>query len=477
MVDEATRDTASIVKSVFLFTDGEANHGITDCGQIINVMSNMLSGGRDRAAHAEDAASAPAGSSAARLKVHTFGFGEQHNSDMLEVISAAGNGTYYFIQSPENIPEAFADALGGLLSVCAQNVELRITPLNSAALKCVHTGFGKRQDGADTVVTMPDLFAEESKDVVLDLSLPRAADIELDADIDVAEVSMRFLDVLRGCLATKSVTITLHRALAPPAAAPDRAIAVHRARLATAARMREAIALADAGNHGAATASLMQQVATIDELLVREGSDASEELASEVGALQLDGTLRALRGDLQRCARQVRAPMVYASSGKKYASAQAAAHGCQRSVGLGYSASAPQAPRPQASRSRDRMGGPGLFGRATAVPPGGYAPPPGLFHAPAGPASRSVRGAPASSGLFGAAPGAAFGCAAPAPAGAGGGLFNGVQDAEADPAGVDEDFADMDDGAAEEPTVNAYATRLQRTLVEGATLNAADPKP
>lgn len=79
---------------------------------------------------------------------------------MLEAIADAGNGTYYFIEQSENIPEAFADALGGLLSVCAQNIELRITPCSGCMIKELHTGFPKRNDGDDTIITVPDLYAE-----------------------------------------------------------------------------------------------------------------------------------------------------------------------------------------------------------------------------------------------------------------------------------------------------------------------------
>lgn len=39
---------------------------------------------------------------------------------MLLSIAEAGNGLFYYIDNPENIPESFCDCLGGLLSVAAQ---------------------------------------------------------------------------------------------------------------------------------------------------------------------------------------------------------------------------------------------------------------------------------------------------------------------------------------------------------------------
>jgi hypothetical protein len=40
-----------------------------------------------------------------------------------------GNGLYYAIEAAEAIPTAFADCLGGLLSVCAENIRLKLEAL------------------------------------------------------------------------------------------------------------------------------------------------------------------------------------------------------------------------------------------------------------------------------------------------------------------------------------------------------------
>jgi hypothetical protein len=47
-------------------------------------------------------------------------YGSDHSAQLLGSIAEAGSGTYYYIESEENIPTAFADALGGLLSVASQ---------------------------------------------------------------------------------------------------------------------------------------------------------------------------------------------------------------------------------------------------------------------------------------------------------------------------------------------------------------------
>lgn len=91
------------VCSVLLFTDGLANEGLTD--------SNAIATGVEKAIQEMGIA----------CTVFTFGFGADHNENMLKQISQVGGGMYFFIQKIDEIPECFASCLGGLMSVVAQN--------------------------------------------------------------------------------------------------------------------------------------------------------------------------------------------------------------------------------------------------------------------------------------------------------------------------------------------------------------------
>ena len=52
--------------------------------------------------------------------VFTFGYGSEHDTDLLHALASAGNGLFYYIDNKDSIPESFCDCLGGLLSVAAQ---------------------------------------------------------------------------------------------------------------------------------------------------------------------------------------------------------------------------------------------------------------------------------------------------------------------------------------------------------------------
>jgi hypothetical protein len=73
---------------------------------------------------------------AAPIPIHCFGYGSDHDSNILQMIAdATPGGTYYFVDSDSNVKSAFGDAMGGVLSVVAQSAVVTISvPLTATAL-------------------------------------------------------------------------------------------------------------------------------------------------------------------------------------------------------------------------------------------------------------------------------------------------------------------------------------------------------
>ncbi len=67
-------------------------------------------------------------------KIYAFGFGTHLDDAMLNAISEEGNGQSTYMEDAESIPGAFAGALGGLMSMAAQNLELTFTPKVSSTV-------------------------------------------------------------------------------------------------------------------------------------------------------------------------------------------------------------------------------------------------------------------------------------------------------------------------------------------------------
>lgn len=348
----------SAVHSVLLFTDGLPNCGLTSAATITHAMRGML---------------APAAGAAGRISVHAFGFGRDHNADLLASISAAASGCYYFIETAESIPGAFADALGGLLSVVAQNATLTLAaPAGGACeIAAVHTGFDVRAmpDGSH-VINVRDLYAEERKDAVVEFAVAPSAEGHAGDALVAARAELKYTDVRAGEVVTRDAELLLRRSPPPvPAAAGDERVALHRTRLATATRMREAIALADSGRHADARKLLADEMLTVTALV-----DTIPEESGDAAQTARRAVLRGIRADLRRCEGRVGSEVQYDGGGRHLATTTMGRHFTQRNHGAGYTlsiAATSSEPRRSGNGSSDKaaMTLPPTVPLATAPPP------------------------------------------------------------------------------------------------------------
>eukprot|EP00483_Globobulimina_turgida_P011331 UN11353 len=151
------------IASAMLFTDGKANKGITNKMKILVEMdkylianendkekekdNNTIGTDDDEKQKAKDVVEGKPDDEAKEddifsCSINTFGFGKDHNAALLQEIAERGNGMYSFIETQDLIAETFAEALGGLVSVCGQNLYVTISALNNVAIhKCLSKRF------------------------------------------------------------------------------------------------------------------------------------------------------------------------------------------------------------------------------------------------------------------------------------------------------------------------------------------------
>jgi Mg-chelatase subunit ChlD len=173
------------VQTIFLLTDGKANRGVFDKEGIVKLTKGCL-GITD-----DDGQSS--------IAVHCFGYGSHHDREMLRDISTATEGgTYYYVDNDSNVSSSFGDALGGVLSVVAQNavVSLKV-PQESAVngvsiLDVKHDKAVKQADGS-YIVSLNDFYAEESRDIIFEVVLSNECN-----SAQVAHVisSMSYVDII-----------------------------------------------------------------------------------------------------------------------------------------------------------------------------------------------------------------------------------------------------------------------------------------
>eukprot|EP00775_Hariotina_reticulata_P004577 gene4577-4831_t len=203
------------VRSVFLCTDGQPN---------------------ELAALADDPVS-----------IHAFGFGADHDSKLLQAIAEAGSGMYYYIEDDSQIPEAFGDALGGLFSVVASNVNVSISVVSdggqdqapSTKILQVKSGGVVRvapepDNGyAQATICFNDLFAEESRELLLELEL-EAAPKAIDVSSPLLKVDVTFCDPNTGCVTSSTHFLEVKRCDKPKDQQCNNMVQAARARYRTA---------------------------------------------------------------------------------------------------------------------------------------------------------------------------------------------------------------------------------------------------
>ena len=295
-------------RAVLLFTDGIANCGITSGPGILEAAKGAMAGG-------------PV------TTIFTFGFGEGHNEDMLRALSQATNGLYYFIDKVETIPQAFADCLGGLVAVVAQNATLVLTPAegDAATIAHVHSSY-KRTAAADgsggVELSLGDIYADDEKDVMVQLSLPALpAPLAEGAGAGASpclHATLRYYSVPTSRFESVSTTLNVARPLATPAQQPlNLKLEAQRMRVAAAEAMARAAQLADAGRLDEGRAELQRcRDATLSSPAMAAGG--SEQCA-------------ALVADLSRVATGYESAREYERWGGKMAKMSAMSHCQQRS--------------------------------------------------------------------------------------------------------------------------------------------------
>ncbi|CAK9098109.1 Inter-alpha-trypsin inhibitor heavy chain H3 (ITI heavy chain H3) (ITI-HC3) (Inter-alpha-inhibitor heavy chain 3) [Durusdinium trenchii] len=194
--NKAEEVTGQRMRAVLLLTDGHANNGITDPEMLCKVTSEALEkiGGGTH--------------------LFTFGYGTQHNDELLEKLAMGSNGRYFFIDKSDEVAGAFADCLGGLCSTVAQNIVLELQPAGGATFQGdAMTAFKNSRAGSDGFrVEIPDLFAEESRSIMIKMSLPKlTAPVEGDEDAPVAKITASFVDCTAAALGTVEQVVGVAR--------------------------------------------------------------------------------------------------------------------------------------------------------------------------------------------------------------------------------------------------------------------------
>jgi len=262
------------VQAIFLLTDGQANDGISDIEGIVKLTKGCLGSG-------------PRQNS---VPIHCFGYGSDHNSDMLKEISeSTEGGTYYFVDNDTDVSSAFGDALGGVLSVVAQNVRVTLkVPQEAAAngvsiLDVKHDNATKNEDGSFSI-TLNDFYAEESRDIIFEVSL---SDVSNYSPVIHTTSSLAYLDTVNSKLVqSDNFNGSIKRPLGNEISIINDHVSLQCIRIKTTEVIAEAKRLADSGNLDASKTminSMIDQLQKEDSTVQK--SDFIIQMLSELNAI------------------------------------------------------------------------------------------------------------------------------------------------------------------------------------------------
>ncbi|KAJ4849794.1 hypothetical protein Tsubulata_029045 [Turnera subulata] len=258
-----------------------------------------------------------------QIPVHAFGFGADHDASSMHFISEISGGTFSFIETEAVIQDAFAQCIGGLLSVVVQELQVGV--------ECVHPSIrlGSVKAGNYPVhwmdasraglIEVGDLYADEERDFLVSINVPAET---FGHKTRLLKVKCSYKDPLTKEVTTLENEVHLDR----PENAGEVAVSIEvdrqRNRLQAAEAMSRARTVAEQGDLAAAVSIL---------------EDCRKALSETVSAKSHDRLCVALDAELKEMQERMASRHVYEASGRAYILSGLSSHSWQRATARGDS--------------------------------------------------------------------------------------------------------------------------------------------
>ncbi|KAL8153066.1 hypothetical protein V2J09_010826 [Rumex salicifolius] len=292
------------VSSIILLSDGQDTYNVSAGSQLRGDYRSLLP-------------------TSIHIPVHTFGFGTDHDAASMHSISEISGGTFSFIEAEGTVQDAFAQCMGGLLSVVVQELEVSVECVHpSLQLTGIKAGSYQTRivpESRAGSVDMGDLYAEEERDFLVMVNVPEG-DASMDS-MPLLEVNYSYKDpITKLSVASDEPTrVNVDR--------PEEIVGIlevsmevdrQRNRLRAAEAMSEARAAAERGDLAGAASIL-------DKCHVTLMGSVSSQLCV------------ALEAELKEMQERMASRQVYEASGRAYVLSGLSSHSWQRATARGDS--------------------------------------------------------------------------------------------------------------------------------------------
>lgn len=222
------RDRADAVVRAFLFTDGRPTEGVQDHRELVAIAGRRPEG----------------------AGLTCFGYGGDHDPELLDSMSRAGGGNFYYVRTPDECPAFFGRELGGLLSCVAQSVKLTVRTKQDVKILEVLNDLDVKasDDRTEAVVSVDDVYGQETRRVLLRLELPAME--KSGRPFRLGEVKVEFQDLLAKEPRTEEAAVFVEYVKEEDAdREADKEVAEQVAVMEAAKAQEEAVRLAKAGHY------------------------------------------------------------------------------------------------------------------------------------------------------------------------------------------------------------------------------------
>ncbi|KAH6760387.1 Zinc finger RING family protein [Perilla frutescens var. hirtella] len=266
----------------------------------------------------------PDQTSSFKIPVHAFGFGADHDASSMHSISEISGGTFSFIETESVIQDAFAQCIGGLLSVVVKDLNVTV--------ECVHPSIrlGSLKAGSYPnrilsnqrvgSIDVGDLYADEERDFLLSINVPTETSSN---ETPLLKVKCIYNDPLtKESVTLEGEEVRIQRT--EVARKEDVSIEVDRQQN----RIRAAEAMAQART-AAENGDLVGAVSTLENI--------RRVLSETVSAKSHDRLCVALDAELKEMQERMASRHVYEASGRAYILSGLSSHSWQRATARGDS--------------------------------------------------------------------------------------------------------------------------------------------
>ncbi|KAE9585764.1 hypothetical protein Lal_00009950 [Lupinus albus] len=259
------------------------------------------------------------------IPVHAFGFGIDHDATAMHSISEISGGTFSFIEAEDVIQDAFAQCIGGLLSVVVQELQVEVLcvhpKLQLSSVKAGSYLTNLTANARRAIIKVGDLYAEEERDFLVTLNIP--------VDKSSNEMSLLIVKgVYRDPMTEEMLGLeeTSEVKIQRPSVARGQVVSIEvdrqRNRLRAAEAMAESRVKAELGDLSGAVSILENcQMALSETVSAKAGDRLCVALAAELKEMQ------------ERMANQ----RMYEQSGRAYVLSGLSSHSWQRATARGDS--------------------------------------------------------------------------------------------------------------------------------------------